>query len=167
MRFFTHFDRRSGVPVLPTMVHEGSVVPGPSPLSRRLKAKAAAFLKAGPPRLAKADLNHRRYVISDLLEDLRAPRNASELRAAGIRLYELLADYHFRTNGKWSGRGKSIPRTFLRCDPPMGRKFDRAFDALFARGKAEAVIRLAGEILRKDGGPLFDGYRVMAPKKVG
>jgi hypothetical protein len=159
---FGKFSRTSGFPSLPQMVSEGSIVPGPSPLSRRLKAQADRTLKAGPLRLSKAELKLRRYFISDLMEDLRAPRNENELRATGVRLYESLADYYFRTNGLWSGKGKGISRAFVRSSPKIGGKFERAFESLFKHSEAALVLNLATEILKKEGGPLFGGYKAMS-----
>ncbi len=161
--FFEEFDRKSGIPALPQMVLEGLEFPHPSALSKQLKAFAKALLKAGPPRLKAAELRMRRYGISDLVDDLREPRNERELRASGVRLYEELSDFYLRFNKMWSGKGKSVSRSFKRNSPEMGEKFEKAFEILFKKSDTKPVINLAQEILKKAGGPLFDGFQRKAP----
>jgi hypothetical protein len=104
-----------------------------------------------------------RYAVSDLLDDVRAPRSRDELVGSAARLYEQLADYHLRRQGLWSGRGKTIPRILRRRDEALHERYCRAFEELFALGDPQAVIRLAQDLLGEAGGPLFDGYRADAP----
>lgn len=161
--FFLEVDRPSGVPALPQMIAEGIEIPGPTELSRDLKQRAAAVLEAGPPPLDRDSERRMRYFVSDLLDDLRAPRSREELVGAGARLYEQLADYHLRRQGLWSARGKAIPRVLRQADPALCSTYCDAFSDLFARGDATAVIRLAEGLMREAGGPLFEGYRADAP----
>lgn len=161
--FFLEVDRPSGVPTLPQMVVEGIEIPGPSEMSHALKRRAAAVIAAGPPPLDTAGERRMRYFVSDLLDDLRAPRSHEEVIGAGARLYEQLADYHLRRRGLWSAKGKAIPRTLRRADPALGAAYCSAFAELFGRGDPQAVIRLAEDLLRESGGPLFDGFRADAP----
>jgi hypothetical protein len=160
--FFVEVDRKSGVPSLAQMVVEGIEVPGQTPLTRTLKARAAAIIAAGPPALDPDTERQMRYFVSDLLDDLRAPRSRDELVGAGARLYECLADYVLRSRGRWSAKGKSIPRALRRHDAGLAAAYAEAFTALFARADA-SVLGLAEDLLRDTGGPLFDGYRRDAP----
>jgi hypothetical protein len=160
--FFLEVDRPSGVPALPQMVGRNRD-PGPSEMSRELKRRAAAVIEAGPPVLDSENERRMRYVVSDLLDDLRAPRSHEELIGAGARLYEQLADYHLRRRGLWSAKGKAIPRALRQADAALGAVYCDAFAELFARGDPQAVIRLAEDLLRGSGGPLFDCFRAEAP----
>jgi hypothetical protein len=132
-------------------------------MSREVKRRAAAVIEAGPPPLDSDSERRRRYFISDLLDDLRAPRSNDELIGAGARLYEQLADYYLRRRGLWSAKGKAIPRVLHRADAALGDVYSSAFRELFAQGDSQAVIRLTEDLLRESGGPLFDGYRADAP----
>lgn len=161
--FFLEVDRPSGVPALPQMIVEGVEVPGPSDMSRDLKPRAVAVIEAGPPALDSESEQRMRYVVSDLLDDLRAPRSNDELIGAGARLYEQLADYHLRRRGLWSAKGKAIPRVLQQADAALCVVYCDAFGELFTRGDPRAVVRLAENLLRESGGPLFDGYRADAP----
>jgi predicted nucleotidyltransferase len=161
--FFVDVDRPSGVPTLPQMILEGVEIPAANDASRRLKQLAASVIEAGPPRLDAQTEQRMRYFVSDLIDDLRAPRSRDELVAAGTRLYEQLADYHLRRQGLWSAKGKAIPRALQRVDPELCRKYSQSFDALFRLADATAVVDLAVELLGAAGGILFEGYRSDAP----
>jgi hypothetical protein len=161
--FFLENDRPSGIPALPQMVAEGVEIPGPSDFSISLKSIAASVIAMGPPPLSAHALDRSRYMISDLLDDLRSPRSREESLAAGARLFESLADYHLRSHGLWSAGGKAIPRALGRADADLRDRYCRAFDRLFASGDAEPVIRMAEELLLPGGGVLFEGYRADAP----
>lgn len=161
--FFLEIDKPSGVPALPQMIAEGIEIPGSTELSRDLKQRAAAVIEAGPPALDDDSEQRMRYFVSDLLDDLRAPRSRDELIGTGARLYEQLADYHLRRQGLWSAKGKAIPRVLRRTNEALCDRYCDAFEELFTRGEPQAVIRLTEDLLREAGGPLFDGYRADAP----
>jgi predicted nucleotidyltransferase len=161
--FFFELDRPSGVPALPQMVLEGVEIPAPNELSRDLKQLAASLIAVGPPALDAQTEQRMRYFVSDLIDDLRAPRSKDELVSTGARLYEQLADYHLRRQGLWSAKGKTIPRVLRQVDPELCEKYSRSFDALFTLGDATSVVHLAEGLLEAAGGPLFDGYRSDAP----
>ena len=161
--FFVEMDGRSGVPILPQMVAEGIEIPAPNVLSASLKQLAASVLDGGPPRWSDDDLRRRRYEITDQLDDLRAPRSDAELWATGTQLYTALADYYLRSRGRWSARGKSIPRVLARADSAVAVRFDACFERLFRSADSSGAIALAEELLQPDGGLLFEGYRLDAP----
>jgi Nucleotidyltransferase domain len=161
--FFLEVDVPSGIPSLPQMVIEGVEVPGPTALSRALKTRAAAIVAAGPPALDDESERRMRYFVSDLLDDLRAPRSRHEAVGAGARLYEQLATYVLRQRGLWAARGKAIPLRLRHVDAGLGDAYCTAFAELFASGDAGQVIRLAEDLLGEAGGPLFDGFRIDAP----
>jgi len=145
------------------MVLEGIEIPAPTAVSRALKERAAAVIEAGPPALATEGEQRMRYFISDLLDDLRAPRSRDEVIGTGARLYEQLADYHLRRRRLWSAKGKAIARVLGQADPALAARYGDAFAILFTQGDPKPVIHLAEDLLREAGGPLFEGYRADAP----
>ena len=161
--FFFEVDRPRGIPALPQMVVEGVEIPGPNEMSRALKHAASSLIAAGPPALDAQSEQRMRYFVSDLIDDLRAPRSQEELLGSGSKLYEHLADYHLRRQGQWSATGKAIPRVLRQADPDLSTKYFQNFHTLFTTGDATGVIQLAEELLRAAGGPLFEGYRADAP----
>src|SRR5438128_9767689 len=94
---------------------------------------------------------------------MRQPRSREELLASGGELYEALADYYFRSNHRWSAKGKAIPRILKRADADLCLRFCSCFDELFSYGQSEKVIALVEELLETNGGFLFDGHRLEAP----
>ena len=90
-------------------------------------------------------------------------RISHEFQATRTELYEALADYYFRSNHRWSAKGKAIPRILKRADADLCLRFCNSFDELFSHGESEKVIALVGELLETNGGFLFDGHRLEAP----
>lgn len=163
--FFLEVDRPSGVPSLPRMVNEGLEIPASTDFSQSLKALASTVLEMGPPLLSTEEELNQRYGITDLLDDIRDPRSKNELVATGGVLYDVLANYYFRTESIWSAKGKSIPRALELLSPKLCKKYCTSFDMLFQKGDASAVISLAEEMLNKNGGLLFEGYKRNAPSE--
>ena len=161
--FLSEVDGPSGIPSLAQMILEGIEIPKPNDLSRSLKQQATSFMHSGPPELSEPDVRKLRYDITNLVDDLRAPRSRDELVATGAELYEALANYYLRTNKLWSAKGKSIPRILRRANADLCLRYATSFDELFTHGRAEMVFALAEEILAPNGGFLFDGHRLEAP----
>lgn len=163
--FFSEVDIPSGVPSLPNMVAEGIQVPVECVDGTTFKTLAKELLDKGPAPLSDDADHNIRYTITDLVDDLRNPRSKSEAIASGVRLYEVLADYYFRSLKVWSASGKSIPRRLRTVDAEMARKFENGFEALFSNGLTDDVISLAQELVAPYGGFNFDGYKRTAPKE--
>jgi hypothetical protein len=164
--FFVEVDGRAGTPSLATMVLEGVEVSAgaqSSAVAAAAKQLAGDILTAGPGALSEHELRQRRYVLTDLVDDLRAPRSCAERVAAAARLYELLADCILRAAGRWSARGKSVPRVLAQHDAALAGRFVAAFEVLFREGDAAGVLALVEDVLRPLGGWLFAGYRGDAP----
>ena len=76
--FFWEVDRPTGIPSLVNMIREGIEIPRPSELSRKLKAMTDEVLEAGSTALSQDEINQRRYLITDLVDDIRESRNKYE-----------------------------------------------------------------------------------------
>jgi hypothetical protein len=157
--FFENVDKQIGRATLADMVSEGHEIPCATVTTNDLKSLAKATLREGPPALTKDDVDDRRYHISELIDDIREPRNRQELIASGTLIYQELADYYFRSNRSWAGTGKAVLRRMKKQDPAFARRFADAFDMLFAEGQSTKVVELAKELLAPVGGFLFEGYR--------
>lgn len=160
--FFWEVDRPSGVPSLPTMVMEGKAIPKENQLSRSLRVSAQAVIEAGPPKWTEPDIQRARYAITDLCDDIRAPRNHAELVASASRLYDLLADFYLRSMGRWSAKSKTLPRKLAEVDPALAKRFIKAFDAAFSAHSSSLILQLSENLLKPYGGFLFDNYKLDA-----
>ncbi|MDO8271152.1 MAG: nucleotidyltransferase domain-containing protein [Gammaproteobacteria bacterium] len=97
--FIRKVDAPSGVPSLAAMVSEGIELPSPTGLSQRLKQLANEAFQAGPPRWTATDVDNSRYLISDLIEDLREPRTPCEMYAIASQLFTAISNHYFRSQG--------------------------------------------------------------------
>lgn len=161
--FFQHVDKNLGRATLAEMVAEGHEVPCATTLSDEVKVMARSALQEGPPPLTEEDLHDRRYHISEILDDMREPRNRQELVASATLLYNELADFYFRTRRGWTGSGKNLVRRMKRADPVFARKFTDAFDDVFSTGQVQRVIAMAEDLINEQGGLLFEGYHRFVP----
>jgi len=149
------------VPSLAAMVAEGIEVPAKTDLSARLKDLANENLRR-PPVISDEEIRDARAWLTDLIDDIRAPRSKEELTATGTTLYAALATFYLRTNGVWAAKSKSIPRALLKLNPDFQQQFCAGFERLFVAGETETVIKLTEELLALHGGFLFDGLRLDA-----
>lgn len=163
--FIQKVDAPTGVPSLAAMVSEGVELPSATSLSQQIKDIASDFLREGPAQWSTKEIDSSRYLISDLIEDLREPRSQSEMYAIAILLYNAISNHFFRSKGLWSAKGKTIPRRLRRVDPTFSDRFESAFDSVFAKGKTSDLIALAGDLLSASGGFLFEGHRLDAPQE--
>ena len=164
LTYFFETDCKRGFPSIVNMVNEGICVPSSTEFSKSLKQTAKHYLQKGPPPFTEEELNHKRYAITDLIDDLRAPRTRSEAIATGTLLYPLLADFWFRSQNQWSAKGKTIPRLLQKTNPEFAVLFEKSFQALFEKGDPTALIQVATDILTPFGGFFFDGFLLKAPK---
>ncbi|QBY01597.1 nucleotidyltransferase domain-containing protein [Rhodophyticola sp. CCM32] len=163
--FFREVDRPSGVPSLPNMVSEGIEIPRETKCGSLMKDLASRILEEGPVQWGQQERENSRYTISDMVEDIREPRNIAELRIVVSNLYSAIADHFLRSQNQWSAKGKSIPRRLMSVDPEFHKRFAEAFEAAFTSDDTTAVIRLCEHVLEPDGGFLFQGYTRHAPKE--
>jgi len=74
-----------------------------------LRAGWSAILAAGPTVEAK-ELEFRRYVITDVLDDLRDAVDPLERQVLAATLFEKTAELMLLTEHRWIGTGKYLPR---------------------------------------------------------
>jgi hypothetical protein len=160
--FFNEVEGKGGTPSLPMMVLEGPCIPSESELGKELKSRAQQVINKGPPEWDKDMIYHNRYMITDLIDDIRDPRNEIEANAVLGSLHETLGNFYFRANGKWSASRKHIPRKLKQIDPVLYENWVTAFSEAYG-GNFDKVIQLATLITKPFGGLLFDGYKRDAP----
>lgn len=165
LRYFFDDDRKSGCPSLQNMVSEGEVIPGKTDLSKMAKKLAKDDLAKGPDEISASEMENRRYNITDLVDDLRAPKTFEEAVITASQLYIRLADFYFRANGLWSASGKTIPRNLKKVDEQFYQKISSAFGFFYKEQDQSGIIKISEELLTPYGGFLFDGFKSDAPKE--
>jgi hypothetical protein len=162
--FFESLDANSGRPSLPTMISEGIGIALSGSIQSEAQDLARSILSKGPDPLTSLEIEKRRYLITDSIDDIRAPKSHPEAIASLAKLYDQLADFALRSNGSWSAAGKWLPRALRALDPLLADEFDVSFREGFSTGHTQAVVELARKILEPHGGFHFEGYRQDAPK---
>lgn len=156
LAYFFESDRKRGVPSLAAMVSEGLELPTTSSSSARIKQQAWQVLQDGPTVWEQPERENARYAISDVCDDLRAPRNPAQALASAARLYEMLANFALRSAGCWSATGKSIPGQLEKLQPGLSDRYTRAFQTFFQKLSADELLELAESLLEPYGGWLFE-----------
>lgn len=163
LAYFFEDDRSQACPALAQMITESKVFPADNALSAKLKTRAKAIIDAGPPKWTEMDIYRARYTITDLIDDIRAPRNQSEAFGTGAQLYENIANFYFRSQNEWTADGKTLDRLLKKNNPELAKRYEDAFAALYTSCNPSKVIALAEDVLEPHGGFLFDGYHLDAP----
>lgn len=162
LAWFMDEDARNGHPVLAHMVAEGRPIGDGVGLAQNLKQDAADRMLKGPGPLTDERSKELRYIITDLVEDLRGDRTTPEIRAISASLYQPLADLALLGRGVWSGKGKWIPRLLHMHDSELAVQFDDAFHSA-ANGESSVLRTFADSELSRNGGAFFAGDRRQAP----
>lgn len=95
-------------PVIVHMLVEGAPIRTGTSLAA-LRVRWSSILDAGPAPEA-AELTFRRYVITDLLDDLRDATDHLERRMLASALFERTAELMLLADGRWIATGKWLPR---------------------------------------------------------
>jgi predicted nucleotidyltransferase len=158
LSWFFENDMALGYPIIIHMVASGHIVGRDVEQAKACQAHAQTLLDQGAPPLSAAKLDALRYQITDTLGDLMDERGVEDMRAITAQLYQPLADLMLLTRGRWSGKGKWIPRLLRGLDGEVFDGFDRSF-ALALAGDVKQLIEFAGAELARTGGAYFHGDR--------
>ena len=161
--FFEEIDGPSGMPVLPEMVANGVLISPPNALSKEIKLLAAELIERGPPIWNQLHIDKSRFYITDLLDDILSPRNRVEQQASTAKLYDILAEFYFRSQNKWQASGKAILRILKKHDYDLATDWQDAFDEVFKGGHTMQLEQLVNQILTPFGGLLWSGFHLDAP----
>ena len=161
--YYMDKDRQRGMCVIMDMVAKGIALPEDNDMAKERRTKAQEIIDSGPPALSDAELEDRRYFITDSIDDLDENKPALERFGTLAKLYDQLGDLYLRGQGLWSGHGKSLGRLLRQNDPIFAEKYEASFASAF-QGDFDEVRLLAESLLSEYGGRYFDGYDRPAPK---
>ena len=162
--FMDEFDAKEGHCGMHTMLLEGIVIPENSDFSERIKVMAQQKRDIGPAPLAQDDINMRKYFLTDTMDDIIGYKNKAELMGSLSQLFQLLADFYLRFHGKWSAKGKWIPRRLQEEFPTLHETYMQTFDGAFSHGNLDKLRALFDQIMDETGGKYWEGLRLDAPE---
>ena len=141
------------------MIAEGHILLSVDGEAERVQAAAYASLWQGPPTPSVAEMNRRRYALTDQLDDFLATSDPTELLlivallVTGCSELALLSKLHWLATGKWLARHLAV------SDPDLSRRLVEATKCAVADGEKDQMASTVREILERVGGPLKEGYR--------
>lgn len=156
-------EARDGKSVLINMILQGQEILEQNSVSIEAKSIAAEAFAKGPDSWTKDQINKERFLITDILDDIKSPKNKAEQMTSAVHLFEPLLQFYFRAQKKWTASGKSLIRLLKQENPELAEKWTTAFESLVKTGNATDVENVVIKILEPYGGYLWDGFRSGAP----
>ncbi|WP_225800250.1 nucleotidyltransferase domain-containing protein [Streptomyces sp. NK15101] len=141
------------------MCADGMLLVDRDGLGASLQDEARRRWAAGPPPLSDHERDHQRYVLTDLLDDLRGCTDPAERVYLVSHVLQRASELVLLTGGHWLGAGKWLSRRLAAADPAVHRALSEAAPRAIA-GDAEAFTAVVTEVLDLAGGPLWDGYAI-------
>jgi len=148
--------RRTALPSLPRMCRDGRIVHG----GRRAEAFARAAertFRAGPLPVTFAELDRRRWELTELADDFRHAARPEALFVAA-RLLEKAAEFLLRAGDRWMGVGKWALRALEESDPAAARELTDAAEMFCRHDDRRPLLRFVDRALAPFGGPLREGW---------
>jgi hypothetical protein len=139
------------------MCTHGVVLADTNGRASQIRARAQEVLAAGPVPLTNAELERRRYGLTDLLDDLAGSKDAGETAVIRWQVFTEAAELALLTAGSWLGGGKWLLRELRAADHDLA---DGLIEALQDGRRQADLVELAEQVLARAGGRLWDGYRV-------
>jgi len=139
-------------PVIVQMLLDGVTVRGDEERAGYRRAWEPRYAEG--PILTSAEHDHRRYVITDILDDFVDATDPLELHVLASALFERTAELVLLTNHRWIGAGKYLPRRLREFDP---ERAERLSAPLLTNDHAAFAGRVREE-LERAGGRLQAGY---------
>ncbi|MFB7241518.1 nucleotidyltransferase [Streptomyces populi] len=143
------------------MCAEGILLTDADGLGAALQAESRERLAAGPPPASAAELEDRRYALTDTLDDLRGCTDPLERTYIVADLLQRASELALLTGGHWLGGGKWLSRRLAAAEPELhGRLTAGAAAAMSpAADGTDHFAEVVNEVLESAGGPRWAGYR--------
>ncbi|MEU8616455.1 nucleotidyltransferase domain-containing protein [Streptomyces sp. NPDC048623] len=141
------------------MCADGRLLVDADGLGASLQAEARRRWAAGPPPLSDGERDYLRYILTDLLDDLRGCPDPVERVHLVAHLLQRASELVLLTGGHWLGAGKWLSRRLSAAAPDLHRTLtDGAAQAI--TGDPGPFTTAVTEALGRAGGPLWDGYAI-------
>ncbi|MDI6099118.1 nucleotidyltransferase domain-containing protein [Actinoplanes sp. NEAU-A12] len=142
------------------MVAEGVILAGTDSAAEAYRARAAALLAVGPAAPPTRTVDMQRYLVTDLVDDLRGCSDPVEIAYLAATLVLATSDLLLLAENRWSARGKWLPRRLAEIDPDLPGRLAAAQRAVVVGGDREPLVAAVLSVLDHTGGPLQEGFRL-------
>lgn len=146
-------------PYLLSMMVEGIPIIDRDKNFHILKREGEEILNLGPRELNEKEIENYRYMISDLLEDLKGSVDNYESIFIVNKLSFVLSEFIMRLNRRWIGDGKWSYKVLRDFDDELAQVFTEAFSAFYSKSDKQRLVDFTEQILEPVGGVLFDGFK--------
>lgn len=164
LRYFCgKLEARDGRPALINMMLNGYEILAPGEFSQQAKMIAKEALAQGPDSWSNHQIDKERFLITDILDDIKFPKNKEEQIISAVHLFEPLIQFYFRAQNKWTASGKTLMSLFKMENPCMAMQLCKGFENLVQTGDVSSLERVVIQILAPYGGYLWNGFRSDAP----
>jgi len=164
LRYFCgRLEASDGKPALINMILRGREILEPNECSSQTKNIAKQALANSPDSWTQAQIDKERFLITDIMDDIKSPKNKEEQIISAVHLFEPLLQFYFRAARKWTASGKSLMRLLKQENPELAEEWTTAFEVLVQTGDASCIESAVTKILAPHGGYLWDGFRSDAP----
>ena len=161
--FCGKLEASDGKPALINMILTGQEILDPNEFSSQAKNIAEQALAKGSNPWNPVQIDKERFLITDILDDIKSPKNKEEQIISVVHLFEPLLQFYFRAATEWTASGKSLIRLFKQENPELAEEWTKAFESLVKTGDSTAVETVVTKILERHGGCLWNGFRFDAP----
>ncbi|MFJ6010800.1 nucleotidyltransferase domain-containing protein [Streptomyces sp. NPDC092952] len=141
------------------MCADGMLLVDTDGLGASLQDEARKRLAAGPPPLSDRERDYQRYILTDLLDDLRGCADPAEQVYLVAHMLQRASELVLLVGGHWLGGGKWLSRRLAAADPEAHRALSEAAVRAIA-GDAKVFTEAVAEVLDRCGGPLWDEYAI-------
>lgn len=163
--FCEKLEANDGRPALIHMILDGREILESDAFTKTIKHIAENALNTGPDTWSQNQIDKERFLITDILDDIKFPKNQDEQITSAIHLFEPLIQFYFRAQKKWAASGKALMRLLKDKNPDLALEINQSFELLFQKKDATAIDLVVQKILAPYGGFLWDGFRSDAPKE--
>jgi hypothetical protein len=162
--FFDEVDSPSHAPALPHMIYSGIEIPKESSFGEALKKKARLLLEKGPS-ISDSSLQYRRFLITDLLDDLKNTSDSHEFLTTCSCLHQALCEFYLLAHQQWIGKGKMLIKLLRDFNPHFEKEIQSDYYCAIKNFQSEPMEKFTQKLLDSYGGMLWDGFLLKAPSE--
>ncbi|WP_406834866.1 nucleotidyltransferase domain-containing protein [Streptomyces sp. AHU1] len=142
------------------MCAEGVLLTDADGLGAALQAESRERLAAGPPPASAAELEDRRYALTDTLDDLRGCTDPLERTYIVADLLQRASELALLTGGHWLGGGKWLSRRLAAAEPELHSHLTAGAAAAMSHSVdgTDRFTKVVNDVLKSAGGPRWAGY---------